>query len=74
MTKDELKVLISVEFVIVVLGQMPELFGSINIAMMEFFDDRYAALSKVASSIATVTVAAVGIGGGAFQYRDFDNM
>ena len=50
-----------------------ELFGSIKTTMMEFYDDRYVALSD-ATDITATTVVAVGIGTGRpFQYRDFDN-
>lgn len=55
-------------------AELPELFGSIKTAMVEYFDERYAALVETAAAVATVTVAIAG--GGAdrdFQYRDFDN-
>ena len=54
-------------------AELPELFGSIKTAMVEYFDERYAALTETATAVATAAVAAVG--GGAsrgFQYRDFD--
>ena len=50
------------------------MFGSINTAMVEYFDERYAALVAAAAATSAVTVA--GVRGGAdraFQYRDFDN-
>lgn len=63
-----------VDVVSIVRGQKPELFGSINTAMMEFFDDQYVARFKATAATATATVATAGIGvGRAFQYRDFDN-
>ena len=55
-------------------AELPELFGSIKTAMVEYFDERYAALTETAAAAATAAVAAAG--GGAsrgFQYRDFDN-
>ena len=48
--------MIHAEVVFIVWGQISKLFGSINTAKIEFFDDRYVALSKVA--------AAMGIRGG----------
>ena len=50
------------------------MFGSINTAMVEYFDERYAATGEMATATATTAVRAAG--GGAsrgFQYRDFDN-
>ena len=50
------------------------MFGSIKTAMVEYFDEQYAALSEAATVAATAAVAAVGINvGRAFQYRDLDN-
>ena len=57
-------------------AQLPEMFGSIKTAMVEYFDERYAALAETAAAAATSAVTAAGVGGGAgraFQYRDFDN-
>ena len=43
--------------------------------MMDFFDDKYVALSETAVAAATAVVTATRIGAGrVFQYRDFDNM
>ena len=53
-----------------------ELFGSIKTTMVEYFDERYAALAETAAAAATSAVTAAGVGGGAgraFQYRDFNN-
>ena len=52
------------------------MFGSIKTVMVEYFDERYAALAETAAAAATSAVTAAGVGGGAgraFQYRDFDN-
>ena len=55
-------------------AELPELFGSIKTAMVEYFDERYAALAETAAAAATTAVAAAGGGAGrGFQYRDFDN-
>ena len=54
--------------------QLPDMFGSINTAMVEYFDQRYTALSKDVVVAATIVVATVGISvGTTFQYRDLDN-
>ena len=55
-------------------AQLPEMFGSIMTAMVEYFDDRYAALAEVVAATITTSVSATGLGTGrVFQYRDFDN-
>ena len=55
-------------------AELPKLFGSIKTAMVEYFDERYAALIETAAAAATAAVAAAGGGAGrGFQYRDFDN-
>ena len=57
-------------------AQLPEMFGSIKTVMVEYFDERYAALTETAAVASTSAVTAAGVGGGAdraFQYRDFDN-
>ena len=55
--------------------QLPEMFGSIKTAMVEYFDERYAALAETAVAAAASAVTATGEGGAGrgFQYRDFDN-
>lgn len=54
--------------------QLSKMFGSIKIAMMEYFDYHYTALTKAAVAAATMTVTTAGVGASqAFQYRDFDN-
>ena len=59
-------------------AQLPEMFGSIKTVMVEYFEERYAALAETAAATATSAVTAAGVGGGgadrAFQYQDFDNM
>ena len=40
------------------------MFGSIKNAMIEYFDERYAALFEAAAAEATVTVSTVGVGSG----------
>ena len=52
-------------------AELSELFGSIKTAMVEYFDERYAALTETAAAAAVV--AAWGGAGRGFQYRDFDN-
>ena len=55
-------------------AELPELFGSIKTAMIEYFDERYAALAETAAAAATAAVAAARGGAGrGFQYRDIDN-
>lgn len=55
-------------------AELPKLFGSIKTAMVEYFDERYAALTETATAAATAAVAPTGEGAGqGFQYRDFDN-
>ena len=52
------------------------MFGSIKTAMVEYFDERYAALAETAAAAAALAVTVAGGGGGGsrcFQYRDFDN-
>ena len=74
--EDRVREIIHEEEVELVRGQIPELFGSIKTAMMEYFDDRYAALAETdAAAVASaVTAAGGGVGfGRGFQYRDFDN-
>lgn len=44
------------------IGQIPEMFGSIKTAMMEYFDDRYATLAEAAVAGATMVVAAARVG------------
>nr|KAJ0203488.1 hypothetical protein LSAT_V11C500244810 [Lactuca sativa] len=55
-------------------AQLPEMFGSIKTAMVEYFDERYAALAETTATAATSVVSATwgGVGRG-FQYRDFYN-
>ena len=73
-TEDKVREMIHTEVVSIVRGQIPELFGSIKTAMMEFFDDRYAAYSETTAVTATTTIVAARIGAGrAFQYQNSDN-
>ena len=66
MAEDRVREIIREEVVSIVQGQILNLFCYIMTAMMEFFDDQYAALSD--------TVVAVRSGTGrSFQYRDFKN-
>ena len=46
-------------------AQLPEMFGSIKTVMVEYFDERYAALAETAAAAATSAVTAEGVGGGA---------
>ena len=43
-------------------AQLPEMFGSIKTAMVEYFDERYAALAKTVAAAAASVVSAVGGG------------
>ena len=57
-------------------AQLPEMFGSIKTAMVEYFDERYANLAEMVAAAAASAVTAVGGGVGVtrgFQYMDFDN-
>ena len=48
------------------------MFGLIKTAMVEYFDERFAALAETVAATATSTVTATAVGGGAvraFQYR-----
>ena len=45
-TKDRVREIIREEVVEIVWSQIPELFGTIKSAMMEYFDDRYATLDE----------------------------
>ena len=50
------------------------MFGYIKTAMVEYFDERHAALSETAVATATATVVATEIGSRrALQYRYFNN-
>lgn len=63
-TEDIVRVMIDAEVVSIVQGKILELFGSIKTDMMEFFDYRYAELSKTIVVVATKTVVATRIGVG----------
>ena len=53
-------------------AELPELFGSIKTAMIEYFDERYAALAETAAAAVTAAVATAKRGASrGFQYRDF---
>ena len=55
-------------------AQLPKMFRSIKIAMVEYVDECYAALAETAGDAASVGVAAASGGTNrAFQYQDFDN-
>ena len=42
--------------------------------MMEYFDDRYAAIVETVAAAASAAMAAAGVGSGrVFQYQDFNN-
>ena len=64
LTKVRVREIIHEEVISIVREQIPELFGCIKTAMIEFFNDRYAALSENATAAATVAVVAVGFGVG----------
>ena len=69
LTEDRVREIICEEVVEIVRGQIPEMFGSIKTAMMEYFDDIYAALAETAAATATSAVTATATitatGGGA---------
>ena len=50
------------------------MFGSIKTAMVEYFNERYAAIAETVSVVAFSAIAAVGGGAAwAFQYRESNN-
>ena len=54
-------------------AQLPKMFGSIKTAMVEYFDEPYAALAESATAAVIAVIAAAGGGvSRGFQYRDFD--
>ena len=62
MTEDRVREIIQEEVVSIIRGQIPELFGFIKTATMEFFDDQYASLPEVTNVASTTVVIVVGIG------------
>ena len=66
LTEDQVREIIHEEVVEIVRGQIPELFGTIKSAMMEYFDDRYVALVEMVVVVAAsaVTTARGGVGAG----------
>ena len=75
LAEDRVREIIREEVIEIVRSQISELFGTIKSAMMEYFDDRYAALVETAAAAATLAVTAAGGGVGAgrgFQYMEFD--
>ena len=42
--------------------QLPEIFGSIKTAMVEYFDDRYVVLTKAATVSVTSSIMPTGVG------------
>ena len=69
LTEERVREIICEEVVEIVRGQIPEMFGSIKTAMMEYFDEKYAALAETAATAATTDVTVAGGGAGrAFQY------
>lgn len=64
MTDDQFREVIATEVAPAVQRSMPEKFGSIKTDMIDLFDDRYAALSKVFSASATTIISAARISGG----------
>ena len=50
------------EVVVIVWDQIPELFGSIKTATMEFFDERYTTIAKTVAAAASAAVATIGVG------------
>ena len=61
--------------VAIIRGQILEMPGSIKTTMMEFFEDRYAAIAETVVFAASATMAAASVGTRqVFQYQDFDNM
>ena len=62
--KDRIREIIREEVVAIVRVQIPEMFGSIKTAIMEFFGDRYASIAITTAATASVAVAAVCVGKG----------
>ena len=74
LTEDRVREIIHDEVVEIIWGQIPEMFGSVKITMMEYFDEIYASIAETVAATTSATVAAAGAGTGqAFQYRHFDN-
>ena len=73
-TEDEIRELTSTEVVIVIRGQIPEMFSSIKTTMIEYFNDRYAALSEAIVAAANTIITADRVHGErTFQCQDFNN-
>ena len=64
MTDDQIWEIIATEVAAAIRRSMLETYGSIKTTVIELFDERYAALTKVATIAATVVVDIVRIGGG----------
>ena len=72
-SEEKLSGIIATKVVEVIREVTPELFGLVKTAMIELFNDRYAALSEVVVTAATMAVVVVGVRGErAFQYLYFD--
>ena len=73
--KDRVREIIKGEVIEIVRGQIPEMLGSIKSTMVEYFDERCAAITETAVVVATIAVMVAGGGASrASQYRDFGNM
>ena len=70
--EERIREILHEEVVAMVLGEIPERFGSIKPAVMELFDEKYVALSEVVA-IATVVAAAEIVVELVFMYWDFNN-
>ena len=64
LTEDRVREIIREEVVEIVPGHIPEMFGSIKTAMMEYFDETYATLVETAVVTATKAITAASGGAG----------
>ena len=60
MTEDCVREIIGEEVLEIVWGQIPEMFGSIKTAMVEYFDECYVTLAETAAAAATTAVTTTG--------------
>ena len=61
MSEDRIREILQEEFVAHFRAQLPKMVGSIKSAMVEYFDERYVALSETAAVIATAIITVHGL-------------
>ena len=76
LSEEEIRGFIAAEAAEEIREATPELFRMVKAALIELFDDRYAALSEVVVVVVTIVAIATirARGERSFQYWDFDNM